>query len=100
MLSMIAFALHRFEYATRSCRCEREVYQVMAEDAPDLAIVDMWMETPTSGLSILYWICQTPAIAHIPVIFCTGSVEKLMPFIYSIEDQRGYVLKKPFAVTR
>ena len=83
-------------YETVICKESRDVHKLVRTKQPALVILDIRMEHPETGWSILEMLQLDRATTRIPVIVCSADAQ----FLRSKEEhlrQRGYdTLEKPF----
>src|ERR671932_1385567 len=64
-------------YEAICCLSDEEAYKVILEKRPDLVILDMRMEQPDSGWTVLEMLRLGSRTRSIPVILCSGDVQFL-----------------------
>lgn len=65
---------------------------------PDLIILDIRVDTPESGWTILELLTLDPQLRHIPVIVCSAALLDLRAHASWLEQNGIAVLPKPFNV--
>ncbi len=68
----------------------------LIEEMPDLIILDVRLEQPDSGWTVLELIRLDPATTHIPVIVCSADSVQLKSKAEQLRDLRCRPLDKPF----
>jgi DNA-binding response OmpR family regulator len=71
-------------------------FTVIEQAAADLIILDVWLGTPERGLSLLHRLQATPGTQSIPIIVCSGALDRLRPCRPWLDQHRIPVLPKPF----
>lgn len=84
MLEQISFHCKNFGYQTHTAENQKEGEAYIAENKPDLAIVDLMMENTDSGFILSYKIKQK--YPDVPVIIVTG-VTKDTGMIFGLETK-------------
>lgn len=85
-------------YTVLSCFSGEEALVVIRRVAPDLAIIDMQMETNDAGLKVLESIRRSPDTRHVKTIIFSADEDALVRHRRSIEVYGGEVVRKPFFV--
>jgi DNA-binding response OmpR family regulator len=83
-------------YATVCCRSERETYEHVMVDQPDLLIVDLRMDEPTSGVRIVEKLRAHAGTRHLPVLVCSADLVYLRERAQQIRRLGCELLEKPF----
>ena len=74
-------------------------YHQIKREQPDLIILDIRMEEPTTGWKVLDLLTLDPLTSKIPVIICSASAEQIIPEKQDwLTDHGIAVLPKPFDV--
>jgi CheY-like chemotaxis protein len=83
-------------YHVFACHSGAAAYQMIAQLHPDLAILDMQMERPLSGLEVLQRLRNDTALSSIPVIIYTADTHSLQRVYHKLAAHNCYLLEKPF----
>jgi DNA-binding response OmpR family regulator len=75
-----------------------EAWRIIARVIPDLAIIDMQMETQEDGFILLQRMRKDATTAHIAVIICSADVISLQKKYRDIIDLHAKVMTKPFDI--
>lgn len=65
---------------------------------PDLVVLDIRMESPEAGWSILDLMRLDETTANIPVVVCSADHEQLLAKADYLETKRASILRKPFDI--
>ena len=95
-LKMYEMLLSYAGYRTVLWPQAKDAHGKIREAKPDLIILDMWLELPTSGELVLGLLEADPGTQHIPVIICSAHSSMLHDRL-ALFRQKGYrLLPKPF----
>lgn len=78
------------------CKVSSEAYDLVKEQRPDLVLLDIRMETPEGGWTVLELITLDPQTRHIPVIVCSAAIADLQQHERLLNELGVDVLPKPF----
>ncbi len=95
-LDMMAAVLKEKGWETTTYRESDKAFTALKGDPPDLIILDIRMETPESGWTILELLTLDPVTARIPVIVCSAALLDLRSHESWLNDHGINVLPKPF----
>ncbi|MDQ6907917.1 MAG: response regulator [Chloroflexota bacterium] len=98
VLEMIAECLAVEGYHTLAYRQGAGAYERIAERRPDAVVLDIRLEHPRAGLSVLQRLRRDPATATIPVLVCTADVAFTREWARTLGAHRCAVITKPFAI--
>jgi two-component system alkaline phosphatase synthesis response regulator PhoP len=85
-------------YQVLCCFSGEEALRVIGRVIPDVAILDMQMETHDAGLQVLEHVRQQPETARVSVIICSADVPFLEAKKKDITAYRGEIVYKPFEI--
>lgn len=71
-------------------------YEFIKQEQPDLVILDIVMEEPEAGWTVLELLRLDPSTAEIPVIVCSADHQTLVQKEELLSRLRSDVLEKPF----
>lgn len=71
-------------------------YEKIRSEKPDLAILDIRLEHPEAGWSVLELIRLQPETTHLPVIVCSADARMLHDKQDWLQKHRVEILEKPF----
>jgi CheY-like chemotaxis protein len=91
--------LHEEGYEALCCFSGEEALRVIRRVIPDVAILDMQMETRAAGLKVLELLRQHPETARISVIICSADVPFLDAKKQDIIAYGGEIVYKPFEIS-
>ncbi len=83
-------------YRTVICKEGDKAYALVKEQRPDLVVLDIRMDQPESGWTILELLRLDPATARIPVIVCSADGRFLREKAPSLRELDCDTLEKPF----
>ena len=83
-------------YRTLICKEGDKAYALVKERQPDLVVLDIRLDHPESGWTILELLRLDPATARIPVIVCSADGRFLREKAAALADLDCDVLEKPF----
>jgi CheY-like chemotaxis protein len=87
-------------YEVLCCFSGVEALRVIRRATPDVAILDMQMETHDAGLQVLEQLRQHPETARVSVIVCSADVPFLQAKKNDITAYGGEIVYKPFEIAR
>ena len=85
-------------YQVHCCFSGDEAARVIQRIQPDLAVVDMQMETRDAGLKLLESLRQSPQTMRLSVIICSADVIFLDSTNSQIKELGAEVITKPFRI--
>ncbi len=88
--------LENNRYRVRHAQSVRRARELIAEDRPDLIVLDVMMEKHTDGFDFCAELRQDPALAAIPVFIITA-VTQLTGFKFSPETDGDYCAADDYA---
>lgn len=97
-LDMMAAVLAERGWQVQVYRESGGAFQALKEDRPDLIILDIRMETPESGWSILELLTLDRKMSAIPVVVCSAALLDLEAHEAWLKDHGIAVLPKPFDI--
>jgi CheY-like chemotaxis protein len=59
-------------YRVVTCMSQVDAVAIIQRERPDLVLLDLWLNTPTGGWTILAELARDPELVTIPVIICTA----------------------------
>ena len=95
-LDMMAAVLAEKDWDVEVHRESTTAFQQLKQNPPDLIILDIRMETPETGWSILELLTLDQAMSHIPVVVCSAAVTDLRAHENWLRQNGIGVLPKPF----
>jgi CheY-like chemotaxis protein len=90
--------LHDEGYAVLCCYSGEEARRVIRRVIPDVAILDMQMETRDAGLRVLKHLRQYPETARVSVLICSADAQFLKSKEEDIIRYDGKFVHKPFDI--
>lgn len=97
-LDMMVAVLGEFGWQAKAYREGDTAFRQLQADPPDLIILDIRMETPETGWTLLELFTLDPTLRHIPVIVCSAAIFDLRAHADWLEQNGIAVLPKPFNV--
>ncbi len=82
-------------YRTLICKEGDKAYELVKERQPDLVVLDVRLDHPESGWTILELLRLDPATARIPVIVCSADIHCLHEQTARLEQQGYRLMEKP-----
>ncbi|HEU5099157.1 MAG TPA: response regulator [Roseiflexaceae bacterium] len=83
-------------YHVFACDSGEAAYRAIAHLHPELAILDMQMEKPWSGLEVLRRLRSDTILSSIPVIIYTADTHSLRKIHHKLAAHHCHILEKPF----
>lgn len=80
------------------CREGRSAVPIIKREMPDLVILDIRMEAPESGWTILELLTLDPMTRDLPVIVCSAAVQELQAREPWLNSHGISILPKPFDI--
>jgi len=77
-------------------RVARDAYDEIKTALPDMIVLDIHMETPEAGWTLLELLTLDPALAAIPVLVCSADVMALRAKAENLRAHGCDALEKPF----
>ena len=90
--------LHEEGYDVLCCFSGEEAQRVIRRVIPDVAILDMQMETRDAGLQVLEQLRQHPETVRVSVLICSADVPFLDAKKNDITAYGGEIVYKPFEI--
>lgn len=97
-LEMMAAVLQEGGWETDIYREGYRAFEQLKANPPDLIILDIRMESPETGWTILELLTLDPAMLPIPVIVCSAAIMDLRAHEELLELYGVTVLPKPFDI--
>jgi CheY-like chemotaxis protein len=97
-LDMMAAVLAERGWETRVYKEKEGALEGLQQDPPDLIILDIRMESPETGWTLLEIFTLDPRLSTIPVIVCSAALFDLRAHETWLEENGIAVLPKPFNI--
>lgn len=97
-LALMGQVLMEHDWEMIPCPDGETAFQRLKEERPDAIVLDLWLDRPDSGWSILRQLKDDPATQHIPVVMCSGNRDSLEDNTALIDQYAAAVLVKPFDI--
>ena len=97
-LDMMATVLAEQDYEVRIYREGRNAFELIRSDLPDLIILDIRMQSPETGWTILELLTLDRETRHIPVIVCSAAVLEMRAHEPWLSEHGISTLPKPFDI--
>jgi CheY-like chemotaxis protein len=69
----------------------REGFALLKKEKPDLAVLDVMMDSTLEGYNMLHSIKEDPSLKSLPVIICTGMLDELGVNLYSAVEEHDFL---------
>jgi CheY-like chemotaxis protein len=79
-----------------ACISSPSAIGVVEQEQPRAIILDLNMEQPDSGVTVLEQLRDNARTAHIPVLVCSADVARLRSRIEAVQHPQWSLLAKPF----
>ncbi len=86
-------------YRTLAISAGADAYTTIAREAPDLVVLDLWLEQQSTGWTIYDRLRADDATARIPIIVCSADVGTLRERAAEIVARGDATIEKPFDIT-
>jgi CheY-like chemotaxis protein len=83
-------------YQALAWREGANAYEMIRREKPELVILDIRMEQPETGWTILELLRLDPTTTNIPVIVCSADAHFLREKAMYLREKRCDILEKPF----
>ncbi len=97
-LDMMAAVLEDHDWDTQICREGRNAFGELRANPPDLIILDIRMETPETGWTLLELLSLDPITSRLPIIVCSAALLDLRSHEDWLNKHGIEVLPKPFDI--
>lgn len=97
-LDMMAGVLRERGWETIVCREGHKAFEVLRADPPDLIILDIRMESPETGWTLLELLTLDRRTSSIPVVVCSAALLDLRAHEEMLREYGISVLPKPFNI--
>jgi CheY-like chemotaxis protein len=97
-LDMMAAVLRDRGWQVSVYREGSRAFEQLRDDPPDVIILDIRMEKPDTGWTVLELLTLDRGTAHIPVIICSAAILDLREHEHLLKKYGIAVLLKPFDV--
>ncbi|KAB8145544.1 response regulator transcription factor [Chloroflexia bacterium SDU3-3] len=95
-LEMLAEFLGEEGYATQPLRTTSDAFSTIAQAQPQLVIVEVALDNPEQGWSLLNKLRLDPATCNIPVIVASAATDLITRNEAHLREKRCAILLKPF----
>jgi twitching motility two-component system response regulator PilH len=85
-------------YRTLVWPCGKDAHLQVRAARPDLVILDIWLEHPESGLTVLDLLERDHTTRRIPVIVCSAHITELRRQEERLRRQGHAIIEKPFGI--
>jgi DNA-binding NtrC family response regulator len=99
-LDMMASVLAEKGWDTRIYRESHNAFAALTQDPPDLIILDIRMETPESGWTLLELMTLDRTLSRIPVIVCSAAILDVRAHEDWLSQNGIMILAKPFNINQ
>lgn len=97
-LDMMAAVLQEGGWETSVYRESQNAFQQLQANPPDLIIIDIRMETPETGWTLLENLTLDKRLSSIPVVVCSAAILDLRAHEEHLKQYGIAVLPKPFDI--
>jgi DNA-binding response OmpR family regulator len=99
-LTLMTDALADRGWEVRTCSDILSALEFLRDERPDVAIVDVRMDTAESGWELCDFLQLHPATAHVQIIVCSAATDILRVRAQWLADRAIGVLEKPFDIDK
>ncbi|MDQ6832543.1 MAG: response regulator [Chloroflexota bacterium] len=85
-------------YRTLAISAGADAYTTIAREAPDLVVLDLWLEQQDTGWTIYDRLRADDATARIPIIVCSADVGTLRQRAAEVVARGDATIEKPFDI--
>jgi CheY-like chemotaxis protein len=79
-----------------TCKVSSDAYEFVKEQRPNLVLLDIRMETPEAGWTVVELLTLDPQTCDIPMIVCSAAIRELQDHEDLLKKYGVDVLPKPF----
>lgn len=97
-LEMMAAVLQEEDYYVRIYRETENAFEALRADPPDLIILDIRMETPETGWTLLELLTLDRQTRRVPIIVCSAAILDVHAHESWLNEHGIRVLPKPFDI--
>jgi DNA-binding response OmpR family regulator len=97
-LEMMAAVLQEQDYDTLIYREAGNAFEALRAEPPDLIILDIRMETPETGWTLLELLTLDRETHRVPIIVCSAAILDLRAHQMWLNEHGIQVLPKPFDI--
>ncbi len=95
-LALMGELLRDEGYRVSIHRVAKNAYDELKAALPDLVVLDIHMETPEAGWTLLELLTLEPTLSRIPVVVCSADVVALRAKTENLRAHGCDILEKPF----
>ncbi len=95
-LALMGELLRDEGYRVSIHRVAKNAYDELKAALPDLVVLDIHMETPEAGWTLLELLTLEPTLSKIPVVVCSADVVALRAKTENLRAHGCDILEKPF----
>ncbi|GAC1404973.1 MAG: hypothetical protein NVSMB52_18810 [Chloroflexota bacterium] len=95
-MRMVTGALHEIGWHISTCSDESKAFEFVVNEKPDVVLLDISMDTPTSGWRVLHMLRDNAATRDVPVIVFTSQIHQVEEREAWLLEHHISVLSKPF----
>ena len=96
VVSLVSRALENDGWRVTTCQDAAQAHAQVKEEQPTVVLLDIALDTPGRGWSLLQHLRDDPATRNVPVIVFSSQLAQLEEREAWLLDQRISVLSKPF----
>jgi CheY-like chemotaxis protein len=98
ILGLLTDVLEYRGWMVTTYRSGEEAITFLKEDQPDLVLLDLWLESPTSGWHVLRSLKAEPRTRNIPVVLLSEQGDAVRTNDAWLQEHGVEVITKPFDV--
>jgi CheY-like chemotaxis protein len=98
ILGMLTDLLENWGWAVATCADGEKAVAFLKDEQPDLVLLDLWLESPTSGWHVLRRLKLEPQTRDIPVVLLSEPGDPVQTKEEWLQEIGVAVLTKPFDV--
>ncbi|HZU14751.1 MAG TPA: response regulator [Chloroflexota bacterium] len=99
-LEMMAAVLTERGWETKTLKEQSSAFEELQNQPPDLIILDIRMESPESGWTLLELLTLDRSLARVPVIVCSAAIHDLRAHEEWLNENGISILPKPFNISQ
>jgi CheY-like chemotaxis protein len=98
VLGLLTDLLHNGDRVVRTCWNGEKAFAFVKDEQPDLVLLDLWLDAPTSGWHVLRDLKLEPQTCNIPVVLLSEHGDPVRTNEAWLSELGVVVVPKPFDV--
>ncbi len=95
---VLADFLHDHGYPTQACTTSVQAQALLQTTQPALLLLDLWLETPNAGLSVIATVRHSPLTSHTPILIWAAATPLSASTHTYLRTQSCEILDHPFSL--